>query len=108
MSQNFQRISNNQEKGKAYKHQIERFNLAKEGGFYFECIFILYVLMEEINLWHMARNELVHAPLNRNIEGMEEKLIGLTEEGERYWRHLNTFMNAFTKNNPNRKKFNIQ
>ena len=47
MAQNFRSIENNQEKYQVYKIQIERFKKAKEQGFYFEGIFILYAMLED-------------------------------------------------------------
>ena len=199
----FNRVANNIEKGQAYQQQIERLNLARAQGFYFECIFILYALMEDrlssflfhagvtnktrlkittnlqvrpglariiqldevempqltfinskiklvrqilawsrtytvesareiypdvlcgqiaktqlveetidllvaIDTWRDARNELVHALLNRSPADMDAQLQALTDEGYRCWRGLNRFMNAFNDNNNIRRKFNIQ
>jgi len=41
------KVSNNIEKGETYKGQIERFNLSRDQGFYYEGIFILYAMMED-------------------------------------------------------------
>ena len=203
MTEVFQRVSNNAEKGLAYQQQIEQFNLAKSQGFYFECIFILYALLEDrltsffyhagltgqnrqkltpnkavrtaiadifpleemerrrfqnistrirlfqniltwsrsyplkdstdeycallckqleatpktgemlvmlnqLDQWRGARNQLVHALLNKDPMGMKIKLQGLVEEGEAYWRELDQFIKQFRHKNHIRKRFNIQ
>lgn len=47
MNTNFERVTNNQEKFITYKAQMERFKLARDQGFLFEAIFILYAVMED-------------------------------------------------------------
>jgi hypothetical protein len=47
MKHNLPSVKNNQEKYETYKTQMERFNQAKEQGFYLEGIFILYAMLED-------------------------------------------------------------
>jgi len=47
MKTSFPPISDNLEKSATYKSQLERFKLAREQGFYFEGIFILFAMMED-------------------------------------------------------------
>ncbi len=203
MSKIFPKITNNTEKHESYKRQMERFNLAKDSGFYFECLFILYAVIEDrllaflyyggvvsnnrekitknkkvkpyleiildplkkrkycidqisikisiirhiiqfsqqydpevyqqnyqdvicsqlnkakgkeeillildsIEKWCLARNELVHALLRKNVENQEEKLVNLIEDGFMYYRTFDNFVRRFKTGNNIRKQFNIQ
>jgi hypothetical protein len=203
MVQKFQSVTNNQEKFETYKIQMERFNHAKDQGFYLEGIFILYAMLEDrlssflyyagvvnqnrdgltknnevrpdlevmlsslgnkkyrisnisnkisifqqimayttttpandssigyhfvlnnqikktkgqeemisllddISKWCQARNELVHALLNKNVDRQKEKLLSLIEEAFLYCRQLDNFVRAFKRGNTIRKQFNIQ
>lgn len=47
MANTFQLVENNQEKYETYKSQMEQFNFAREQGFHFESLFILYAMMED-------------------------------------------------------------
>lgn len=42
-----QKVLDNKEKGISYKENFERFNKAKSSGFYLECIWILYAMIED-------------------------------------------------------------
>ena len=203
MPQEFASVTNNQEKYETYKTQMERFNQARDQGFYLEGIFILYAMLEDrlssflyyagvvnknrdgltknksvkpqlevmlsplgskkyrlrsignkisiiqeiitsantipgnhssktypivlhvhlkktrgvdnvtpllndILSWSHARNELVHALLNKSVDHQEEKLLILIEEGHHFCRQLDNFVRAFKNGNTIRKQFNIQ
>ena len=47
MSNEIKVVENNQEKGISYRQYIARFNKAKKEGFLFECMWILYAMMED-------------------------------------------------------------
>lgn len=47
MNANLEQVSNNSEKSITYKTQMQRFKLAREQGFLFEAIFILYAMLED-------------------------------------------------------------
>lgn len=65
--------------------------------------------LESIETWCKKRNQLVHALLTKNIENLEEILIGLVESGLQYCRDLDAFVSSFKKGrNVIRKQFNIQ
>ena len=197
------KVTNNQEKANAYKTQMARFKLARDQGFYYEAIFILYAMMEDrlssfllhagvsnnncnelsrnievrqslesiINVaadkqikllkisikaeiiqklltwaasqalenssdtyatalarqinqtagkdeiliildkiqgWCKARNELVHALMNKNLENQEQELHSLVDDGYAHCRKLDNFVRSFKIRNNIHERFNIQ
>lgn len=42
-----QRVSDSKEKGASYKENFKRYNKAKASGFYLECLWILYAMIED-------------------------------------------------------------
>lgn len=65
-------------------------------------------ILRKIELWSQARNELVHALLNRNAEAMDPALAMLADEGYHLCRQLDNFVRGFKTRNTIRKTFNIQ
>jgi len=61
MTEKFMKVTNNQEKANAYKTQMARFKLARDQGFYYEAIFILYAMMED-----RLSSFLLHAGVSNN------------------------------------------
>jgi len=196
-------VTSNYEKSFTYKDQMERYKLASSQGFYYECIFILYAMLEDrlssflfhagvvnktrlkitsnkevkpslieiinpgksititvkkiqskiqimqkilvwsksyqadetsqkyqdllairlnnssgrdeiihilssIGNWCEARNELVHALMNKNTEELENAIKSVVEEGYTHTRKLDNFVQSFKVRNVIRKQFNIQ
>lgn len=65
-------------------------------------------MLDDIQEWCQARNELVHALLTRNPENLHDTLVTLTSEGYAACRKLDNFVKSFMKRNTIRKQFNIQ
>lgn len=64
--------------------------------------------LESIDAWCKARNELVHALLNKKLDGQEETLKQLAEDGLQYSRKLENFVRSFKVRNRIREEFVIE
>ena len=65
-------------------------------------------ILAGIEAWCKARNELVHALLNKKLDGQEETLKQLVEAGLQYSRKLENFVRSFKVRNHIREEFDIE
>jgi hypothetical protein len=80
MASKYTRVSNNIEKSDAYKVQMSRLKQAREQGFYFEAVFILYAMLEDrlssflfhAGLINQARNKIT---TNKIIKPCLEEIL---------------------------------
>lgn len=113
MIQAFPHVTNNIEKYKTYKSQMERFNLAREQGFYFESIFILYAILEDrlsSFLYHagvvnskrdrLTKNKKVKPYLEEALASLGDKKYRISSIGNKILiiQHLISYSQTYTPN----------
>ena len=115
MTPAFPHVTNNIEKYETYKSQMERLNLAKEKGFNFEGIFILYAMLEDrllSFLYHagvvngsrdkLTKNKTVRPYLEEALASLGDKKYRIKSIGNKILiiQHLISHSQTYTPNKP--------
>lgn len=80
----------------ALKSQIERADVG-----------LLLETLDQIKVWKDARNEIVHAMMNKNIDALEARLKSIAEEGMRIARALDSQERILKSGNKIRRSVNL-